>query len=144
MMEKDDLFNRDWVANMIKNRPMEQPSEDFIDRVMEKVRLSPEPVPASKPYYHYIKSMVVYFIIAALVVFVFITSDFPFLNWIPGKTSFTQYFLPYMTTTFTGLKNAFSSRYISFGLLIGASAMLLYLVDLLFSRHSSMKTHPLA
>ncbi|MEI7662420.1 MAG: hypothetical protein WCK34_09490 [Bacteroidota bacterium] len=136
-MEKENLSNDDFLRGLIQQSPLESPSDDFVDRVMAGILVAPETAPVRKPFYLYLKTIVPYALLALLVLLVFFTSDIPFLNWFPGKNYVTHNLVPYFETLFSGLKNAFSSRYVSFGLLIITSTGLLFLVDQLFSRRTT-------
>ncbi len=72
-----------------------------------------------------------------MVLLVLLTSDIPFLNWIPGKNYYLNILVPYFGTLLAGLKNVFSSKYVSFGMLVLASAGLLMLIDRFFSRKTT-------
>jgi hypothetical protein len=105
---------------------------------MANINPSPEISIVKKPFYFYLKSIAPYAVITLILFFVFATSDLPIFKWLPGKDYFTNYFLPYWGTIFTVLKNAFASKFVSWGLLISFSAGILFLFDLLFSRRSSV------
>jgi len=132
-MKKDD-----YLRELIETSPLDSPSFDFVDRVMSNIRLAPEAAPAKKPFFLYIKTAFPYAAVLLVLIFIFTTSDLPLFNWIPGK----EYFLKSLFTTFgslfTTMNNAFASKYVSLGLLIGFSAGLLFIIDRWFSRRTSV------
>lgn len=130
-MEKDDF-----LRDLIQKSPLDSPSDDFVDRVMASLQLAPELAPEKKPFFLQIKNSLPYIILALVVFIVFATSDLPFLNWLPWKENLVDNLVPYFGSIVSGLKVVFSSKYVSFGLLISVSAGLLFLVDRLLSRRS--------
>ncbi len=128
----------DFLRELIEKSPLESPSDDFVDRVMSNIRLAPETAPVKKPFYLYLKTAFPYAAVLLVLLFIFTTSDLPLFNWIPGK----EYFLKSLFTTFgsffTAMKNAFASKYVSLGLLIGFSGGLLFIIDRWFSRRTSV------
>ncbi len=127
-------MNDDFLRDLIRHSPADSPSEDFVARVMAGVESVQQAAPARKSYILYIRNITPYLLLSLLLILVVSTSDIPFLNWLPGKNYYLNNLLPYFATLFTGLKNAFSSKYVTFGMLVFASAGLLFLVDRLFSR----------
>ena len=122
---------------MIRQSPLDSPSDDFVGRIMESIRETPETAPAGKPFPDYLKAFLPYALVAFMVLLVLLTSDIPFLNWIPGKNYYLNILVPYFGTLLAGLKNVFSSKYVSFGMLVLASAGLLMLIDRFFSRKTT-------
>jgi hypothetical protein len=145
-MEKEEFSKDDLLGRLIRQSPLESPSDDFVSRVMAGIRVAPVVVPdivpetaqGQKSYLQYLKSAAPYALLVVVFIVVFSTSDLPFLNWLPGKSYYMNNLVPYLGTLFAGLKNAFSSRYVSFGMLIVTSTALLYFVDRFFSRRSSV------
>ena len=135
-MENDDMFKDDFLARLIRQSPLDCPSDNFVDHVMENIQHAPEVVAVNKPFFLYLREAVPYTILALLLLFVFATSDLPFMNWLPGRDYFIKNLVPYFETLLTGLNNAFASKYVSFGLLISLSAGLLFMIDRLFSRRT--------
>ncbi len=133
-MEKDDFLNDDFLWDLIRQIPSDSPSDDFVTRVMAGVESIQQTAPVRKNYILYIRNIMPYLLLSLFLILVVSTSDIPFLNWFPGKNYYLNNLLPYFGTLFTGMKNAFSSKYVSFGMLVFASAGLLFLVDRLFSR----------
>jgi len=128
----------DYLRELIEKSRLESPSDDFVERVMSNIQLAPDEAPVKRPFYLYFKTAIPYAAVMLVLIFIFATSDLPFFNWIPGK----EYFLKSLFTTFgslfTTMNNAFASKYVSLGLLIGFSAGLLFIIDRWFSRQSSV------
>jgi len=137
-MEKEDFYEDDFLSGLIKQNPLDSPSDDFVDRVMAGIKLTQEIAPAQKPFFLYLKATIPYALVIFLLFVVFSTSDLPFLNWLPGKNYYINNLVPYFGTLFAGLKTAFTSKFVSFGLLIIASTAFLFLIDRLFSRRPSV------
>jgi hypothetical protein len=68
---------------------------------------------------------------------VVLTSDLPLMNWFPGNSFFTNTVMPYAEMFWTSLGKLFSSRYVTFGLLISVSAGLLFTLDQYFGKRFS-------
>jgi hypothetical protein len=130
-MERDDL-----LCELIRQCPLDSPSDDFVDRVMANIRVAPEITPVKKPFFIFVKATSPFAVLILVLVVVFSTSDLPIFNWLPGKEYFINIFVPYFGSIFTGLKDVFTSKFVSFGLLISVSAGLLFLIDKWFSRRT--------
>ena len=137
-MEKDDFLKDDFLRELIQRSPLDSPSDDFVDRVMANIQMSPEVAVVKKPFYLYLKTAMPYTLIALLLLIVLGTSDLPIFNWVPGKEYFINSLLPYLGTLLVIFKNAFSSKFVSMGLLIIFSAGMLFLIDRLFSHRASL------
>ena len=139
MMEKDDfLKDDDFLRDLIRRSPLDHPSDDFVDRVMANIQISPETETVNKPFYLQAKSIAPYAILAVLVFVVISTSDLPIFNWLPGKEHLVNGLVPYFGTLFALFKSAFSSKFVSWVFLIGFSAGMLALIDMFFSRRSTI------
>jgi hypothetical protein len=138
MMEKDDFLKDDFLRELIQRSPLDSPSDDFVNRVMANLQVSPEVADVKKPFYLYLKAALPYTLISLLLFIVIATSDLPIFNWVPGKDYFINSLLPYLGALFVIFKNAFASKFVSMGLLIGISAGMLFLIDRLFSRRASL------
>jgi hypothetical protein len=138
MMEKDDFLKDDLLRELIRRSPLDSPSDDFVDRVMANIQLTPEIAVVKKPYYQFLKTATPYAVIAITLFFVIATSDMPIFNWIPGKDFLINSMWPYLGTLLATFKVAFASKYVSWIMLISFSAGVLFLVDRLFSRRPSI------
>ena len=137
-MEKDDFTKEDFLRDLIQQSPLDSPSNDFVDRVMANIQMTPEVAEAKKPLYLYLQASMPYALISLLLIFVLATSDLPVFNWLPGKNYLVENLLPYMAILVTTMKNVFASKFVNFGLLIGFSAGILFLIDRIFSRRTSL------
>jgi hypothetical protein len=138
MMEKDKFMKDDFLRELIQLSPLDSPSDDFVDRVMANIQLSPEVVVEKKPFYRHLKTAAPYAAITLFLIFVIATSDLPIFNWFPGKEYLTNNLLPYLGTLLLVFRNAFASKFVSWGLLISLSAGILFVIDRLFSRRTSV------
>ena len=136
-MEKDDFTEDDFLGRLIRQNPLDSPSDDFVNRVMAGIQTVPEIASVRKPIFWYLKVMIPYILLFMLFFVVFATSDLPFLNWLPGKSYYLNHLVPYFGTLFAGLKNSFSSKYVSLGLLVMASTAFLFIIDRVFTRKTA-------
>ena len=137
-MEKNEPFNDEFLRKLVQKRELESPSDDFVEKIMEQIR-QPETVAVKKPFYLYLKDYSGYIALAAFVLFVILTSDMPFFNFVPGKQYFTDLFLPYFNSVLNPLKSLFSSvKSITIPLMIVVSAGLFYFVDHFISRKAAI------
>lgn len=129
-METGDLKKDDFLGKMISDYPLDSPSDNFVNAVMEKVQAAPDKVHVQKPYYLFLKNSWPYFLLSVVVIIVFLTSDLPFLNSFPGKTYFSNFVLPYFASLLSFVKSSFESiRNFSVPLVIIAAGALLVLAD---------------
>ena len=140
-MEKDELLDDRFIRELIRNSPLESPSEDFIGRVMAGIPAQPAAEPVSKPFFLHLKSALPYIGLAAMVLVFVFSSDIPFGKFMPGNDYFSRYFLPFLNSLSGGFKSLFSSRFVTFAMGIALSAGFLVLVEHLFSRRGSIN-HP--
>lgn len=137
MINKDEFTDDDFLRDLIRRSPLDSPSDGFVERVMEQIETSPEAAPAGKPFYFYLKAVVPYVVIAVIVAMIVATSDLPLFRWLPGKQYLTENLMPYIQSIFGIFKAAFSSKAVSWALLISFAAGGLFLVDRLFTRRSA-------
>ena len=138
-MEKDDLLNDAFLRKLVQREDLENPSGDFVEKIMEKIQQQPQTVLVKKPFYLYMKSYSGYIALAAFVLLVILTSDIPFFNFIPGKQYLTGTFLPYFDSVISPLKSLFgSAKTITIPLMIVVSAGLFFIIDQLISRKAAV------
>jgi hypothetical protein len=143
MMENDKSLQDEFLRNMVAKSTSATPSGDFVEKVMGRIRVQPVVIHESGPVMVFLKSSAGYFLLAAVVVVFFITSDIPFMNWIPGKQYFLHNFLPYFNSLFTGLKSlSESGRTLSIPLMIIAASGLFFLVDKILTNRNSVRHDP--
>ena len=140
-MEKDDFVKDDLIGRLIQKNPLEEPSQGFVDAVMEKILQAPETVPAKRPIFSWIKSVVPYLVIFLFLVLIFLTSDLAFFQSLPGSDYWYNTLLPYLQNIFAAMKGALSSKYVSMALLIGISVVFLFLVERVMSRKGFLRRH---
>jgi hypothetical protein len=138
MMENDDFLKDDFLGDLIRQSPLDSPSDGFVDRVMENIQTFPAVSAAGKPWLMTIKSSLPYAMVTLVVMLIFATSDLPFFNWLPGKDFFVNNLVPYFGGLFGIFKNAFASKYVSWVLLISFSVSILFTLDRLLSRRTSV------
>ena len=138
MNDKDEFLKNDYLRDLMNHIPLDSPSDDFVSHVMSRIQPVPDAVPVKKPFHFILKAAFPYSIVALLLFFVIATSDLPIFNWMPGKDYLLNNVLGFFGTLFTVLKNSFASRYVSWALLISFSAGILYIIDRVFSRRTSV------
>lgn len=133
------MEENDFLRKLIQQSPLDSPSDDFVDRVMNNLKPAQEQVGVKKSFFLYVKAVLPYALLTLLFAVVYATSDLPILNWLPGVEYLQNSLFPYLGSLLAELKNAFASKYVSFGFLIGISAGLLFLIDRFFSRRSTIQ-----
>lgn len=141
-MNKDDFLNDDFLRDLLRQTPLDSPSDDFLEKVMGNIQLDPRIAPAKQPFFLWVKSAWPYALAGVILIVFLLTSDLPFTNILPGKDLFTKSLLPYFESMFSGMKNLFvHSKYTSVGLTILFSSGLLVLLDQLLNRRTPVQ-HP--
>ena len=136
-MEKDELLKDDFLRELVQKSPLESPSDGFVEKIMSQIELQPEPATVKKPFYLWLKSWSGYIALTVFVIFIFLTSDLSFLNFIPGKKYFSDLILPYTNSIILPLKALFNNgKSLTLPLMIMVSAGLLFLFDRLLTRKS--------
>lgn len=133
-MEKEDLKYDDLLKKLMQHSELDVPPDDFVDKVMHQIQASPATATVNKPFFLYLKSASPYLLLGVFCLIIFLSSDFPFMNWFPGKEKLADLILPYFTSLFAGFKAVFATKYFSIALMIAVAGLLLVVVDHLFSR----------
>lgn len=137
-MENQEIRNDDYLGNLIRTCPVDCPSDDFVQRIMATIAPEPIVVAEKKTFYHYILSTLPYAALVLFCIFIFATSDLPFLNGLTGKGFIMNEMVPYIANMFSGIMSSFDSKFISWGLLVGIAGAFLFLVDRFFSRRTAI------
>lgn len=135
-MEEDKLIKDDFLRELIQKSSSDNPSDDFVGKIMDKVRQMPEFSDARKPFYLYLRSLLP-FILLTLTVFLFLcSSDLPFGDYFFGKEFYTKTLLPYLTVFLESFRALVSSKFTSYAFIIMIAAGVLILIDRLLSRRT--------
>ncbi len=133
-MDTDDMLKDDFLADLIRNMPLESPSDEFVNKVMGGIEPFPARAAEQPPFLLSIRSLLPYIGLGMVIVLILISSDIPYLNFLNGKEYFSAAFLKIFSPFWSYMKTVVSSRFITYFLLIGVSAGFLYIIDKLFSR----------
>lgn len=136
-MEKEELNMPDPFGELIRQTPLDSPSEDFIDRVMAVVQSENAVVEEKTNLWDYIRAGLPYAALIVFCLFIFLTSDLPGLKNLPGQGLLTGQFMTCCISLVSSLKDIFTSGYITWGVLIGVAGGVIYFVDQAFSRKAS-------
>ena len=133
-MEKEDFRTDDLLKKLIQGSPLDSPSRDFVECVMDKVMENPVLTPVKKPFYFYLKSASPFILLGIFCLFIYLTSDFSFMNWFPGKDYYTNSVIPYFITIVSCFKAIFATKFFSIAFMIVIAGSILIIIDRLFSR----------
>lgn len=128
------MLNDDFLADLIRKAPLESPSDDFINKVMRGIELQPETLVEKQPYFLWLKSSGPYVLLGVIILFILYSSDIPYLNFLAGKEYFSGLFINVFQPFWLSMKTLFSSKFVTYSLLISISAGFLFIIDKLFSR----------
>lgn len=133
----------DFLKKMLGRVPLESPSDGFTRKVMAGILAEPETAKAKKPFYLFLKSWSLYILLGLFAVVFFLSSDIPYLTFIPGKEFFNDHIVPYFASMFAGLARLFSgSKTLSITLSLMVAGGLLFAVDWFMRRRSVARHHP--
>ena len=136
-MEKDDFLEDDFLRDLVQKSPLESPSEDFVSRVMEQV--TPQPVVEKRPFYLTLKAISGYAVLFIFAVVFLVTSDFPVLDFIPGKLVLKESLLSIMNSIVEPFKSLFgNAKSLSIPIMIVISAGIFFILDLFLSRRKAV------
>ncbi|HNY01013.1 MAG TPA: hypothetical protein PKG48_00420 [Bacteroidales bacterium] len=136
-MEKDDFLEDDLLRELIRQHPLDSPSDDFVERVMAGLPEMPVQGISRNSWPEILKQIFPYVLLVFVLIGVMATSDIPGFGWVPGREFLTQQVLPSVKTYTSLIFNAFSSKYVQWGLMIGVSAGFLIGIDRFFTRRSA-------
>lgn len=138
MTEDEKYLDDDILKELIgKSTPL-SPSGDFTKNVMDQVRMQPVVVPEEASFTANMKSVAGYLLVAAVIAGFFITSDIPFMNWIPGKQSFIDTFAVYFGPVLSSIKSI-SLKSLSIPLMIVVATGLFFLVDTFLAQRNAAR-----
>ncbi|MEI6433233.1 MAG: hypothetical protein WCP32_00205 [Bacteroidota bacterium] len=137
-MEKEEIENDDYLSRLIWQIPLESPSDDFVDHVIAAIQAESVVVTGKKSFFPAFNSVLPYLAVILFSILIFATSDLPFLSRIPAKGYFMNDILPSFGALIAGMKAAFTSKYVTWGLLVGLAGGLLFFVDRFLSRRSAI------
>ena len=142
-MERDDFVKDDWLKKLAARVPLESPSGDFTSKVMAGIVAVPETVKVKRPFYMILKLVYPWVLLGILLIVFLLSSDIPYLSFVPGKEFFRDHAAPWFSTLFEGLTGLFSgSKAVSITLAVLASGALLAGVDWIIRRISVNGHHP--
>jgi len=136
-MEKDDFLQDDFLRDLIRKSPMDSPSDDFLQNVMEQVSAQPAVESSQKIFFRFLKTSWPFALIGVSVIIFFLTSDLPVSGFLPGKDYFSENLIPYLLKTLSGFKWLVpEGKSATLPVIIIASGILLYLFDRFLFRKS--------
>ena len=127
-MEKRDVLQDKFLANLVKNSSDDEPSDEFLSNVMSRVEAMPAYGPKRKPFFLYLKMSLPWALLVAATIVVLLASDFPFASYIS-----------FLSAQFTSLIDLFSNKFISIALAVIGSGILLFGLERVFSRKVSVR-----
>ena len=143
-MEREDLVRDELLSKLAGRISLESPSDDFTSKVMAGLVAVPAQVPVRKSFFRLMKSILPWVLLTLFILIFLLSSDIPYLSFVPGKEVFGTHIFPYLRDVFSGLANLFTtSKTLSITLALMASGGLLAGVDWLIRRRSVAR-HPAA
>ncbi len=139
MMEKDEQLIDNLLKKIVPEDQSEGPSAGFIEGVMKKIETAPDIVPVSKPVFLSWRTGLTILSGIILLVIIILTSDIPYLSFIPASDYFSEILWPYLVNTFTGGIFRYSGKFFTFGLLVAAAGCTLIMAEKIFSYGLSMR-----
>lgn len=133
-MENNEILKDDFLGDLVRQSTPDIPSGDFTGRVMEQILAAPETVPAWRKIIRTLILLLPFLLIAALVAIILVTSDIPVLQWLFSEDPSGAGLFPFGVLLADAIETAFSSRYVTMGLMVMVSAGLLYGIDRFFTR----------
>lgn len=134
-MNKTDIeFDDERLGNLIRQAPLEAPSDNFLEHVMMAVSAESEMVAEKRSLSGLLKTVWPYAALVAFFIIIYMTSDIPGLQQTPGGSILSEILLRSVETIIGAIQATFSSAYVSWGLLVGMAGGLLYVFDQWLSR----------
>lgn len=141
-MEKQDVVRDELLKKLAGRIPLDSPSEDFTLKVMAGISSSPEQVKARKPFYLFLKSSGPWILLGLFVIIFLLSSDIPYLSFLPGKDYVSGHILPYFSRLLNGTNYLFTvNTTFKITMALLASGALLVAVDWLMRRHRAARHH---
>lgn len=142
-MEDDSFYKDDFLRKLVGKSSREGPSDDFTEKVMSRIQLRPEILPVKKSFFLLLKSSIIYFLLAAILVGFFLTSDLSFMNRIPGKEYMIKTFSSFFSSLVAGLKSMpGSSKSFSIPIMIIVASGVFFLLDKFLVYRNTTKNQP--
>ncbi|MCX6285386.1 MAG: hypothetical protein NTW31_14280 [Bacteroidetes bacterium] len=140
-MDTEEMVNDDFLSDLLRKMPLESPSDEFINKVMAGIEPLPSLVTEKKPNFLWLKSSLPFIGLGIFVLLIIFSSDIPYLNLNYGRDYFSVIYIKAFQPFIVSMKTMFSSKFITYSLLIGVSAGFLFIIDKLFSRRFAALIH---
>ena len=126
----------DFLRDLVQKSTPDNPSDAFVDNVMEQIRRAPELAPVKRSYFVILKSVLPLVGLVGIIVLFLASSDLPFANNLLGTGSFNQTVIFYFNSLADSLRIVFAWKFFSFGLMVLLAGGILMLIDQIFSRRA--------
>jgi len=137
-MKNYEIPPDDLLKDLIFKSSPESPPDDFVSKVMSRIDSLPEYVPLKKSFIPLLKSMVMWAFLGLVVCIFIFSSDLSFLNDLPGIT-YMQHILSSAFESFiTPFKSVFAGRFGSLVLIVLISGSVLFAIERLIGRKTSL------
>ena len=141
-MERDDLVKDELLKKLAGRVPLESPSVEFTQKVMAGIVTMPETVKPKNPFFLFLRSWSLWILLGIFAAVFFLSSDVPYLTFIPGKEFFNDHVVPYFAAMFAGLARLFTgSKTLSITLSLLVAGTLLFAIDWFIRRRSVVRHH---
>jgi hypothetical protein len=143
-MEREDFVKDELLKKLVGKVPLESPSGNFTQKVMEGLSVLPETAGAKKPFYLFLKNWSPWVLLGLFILLFLFSSDIPYLTFIPGTEYVHDHILPYITAFAASMGRLFTqSKTLSLFMAIMVAGALLWAVDW-FVRRRTVTHHQAA
>jgi len=132
-METNNIIKDDFLGDLIKKSSPDNPSDIFVERIMDKVQITPEFSFSKKSFYLYLWSALPVFLLVTIILLFLLTSDMPFSKYFPGKDYYSQTLIPYLLSLSNSFKELVISKYFSFAFIVIVAAGVLVVIESILS-----------
>jgi hypothetical protein len=142
-METDDMLKNDFLAELIRQVPLDCPSDEFVGNVMKGLDPLPSGLVVKQAPLIRLKWLFLYAGLGLLIFIILYTSDIPYINSLFARDYLSGAFVTMLQPFLFTLKGFLASKFVSYTLLISVSAGFIFLIDNLLSRKLPAQ-HPLS
>ena len=141
-MNLNEEIKDDFLRKLVKQVPLESPSDDFTSGVMAGLQPLPEIVKEKKPFFLFLRSVGPWVCLGLFLIIFLISSDIPYLTFIPGKEYVNDRVMPLFASFFSNLAELFTgNKSVSIMLSVMVAGAFLFGIDRVLHRMSTSRNH---
>lgn len=139
--ENKKILRDNFLAGLMNRSSLESPSDDFTISVMERIGNLPAYQPQKKPFFLFLKSVLPWVLLVAVLVSFYFFWGLPLGKYIPGREFVQDILVPSISNFFVSFGNMASGKFYTIALVILICGGGLFIIERLVSQRTFSKRH---